>query len=391
MQFLFAFVIFANVIGIPVIYFSLLLKFEIGRLDTYTEIYSDRFTELVNSNPKYWQYEINRIDFIILSKHQKDDHETVKILDLNNKIVFEKKDDIKNPTIKQVMSFRDFGLEVGKVVIERSIYPIVYRSVILLIIMCIFAPLLFYILDYFILRRLRNAEHANEQQAEIVHVARLASLGEMSAGVAHEINTPLSTIIVAANLIIKHGNNPEKVQEKVLKIEEACDRITKIVTGLKKFANKTEASKFTNCSLKAIVLDCIEVVKAKSEKNSVIIAKKLQADPHVLCHEIEIQQVVINLLHNAIDATKDSEQKWITVELMEEVDIVILRIIDSGKGIPEAIQQKIFEPFFTTKDIGSGTGLGLSITKGILAQHKASILIDSECPNTCFEIRFSKT
>jgi signal transduction histidine kinase len=85
---------------------------------------------------------------------------------------------------------------------------------------------------------------------------------------------------------------------------------------------------------------------------------------------------------------KDSSEKWVEVSLVEDQGAAVLRVKDSGKGIPSGIRKRIFEPFFTTKKVGEGTGLGLSISKGILDEHKATITLLEECPNTCFEIRF---
>ena len=98
----------------------------------------------------------------------------------------------------------------------------------------------------------------------------------------------------------------------------------------------------------------------------------------------------MNLINNSIDAVKETPEKWIKVEIYDESQTVVLRIIDSGSGIPENLRAKLFDPFFTTKPVGKGTGLGLSITKGILDEHKATIAVVDDVPNTCFEIKFPK-
>ena len=108
----------------------------------------------------------------------------------------------------------------------------------------------------------------------------------------------------------------------------------------------------------------------------------------IYCDEIEIEQVIVNLFNNSIDAIKNNKEKWIKVTLFKENSYVILRFIDSGNGIHEEEKEKIFEPFYTTKKIGEGTGLGLSIVKKILTQYKASIRTYTLEKNTCFEIKF---
>lgn len=98
----------------------------------------------------------------------------------------------------------------------------------------------------------------------------------------------------------------------------------------------------------------------------------------------------MNLLNNAIDAIRNTTAPWIKIELFEEQQQVVLRVLDSADGIPAAVEEKIFQPFFTTKPVGEGTGLGLSISKGILDQHGASIALNREVRGSCFEIRFPK-
>ena len=98
----------------------------------------------------------------------------------------------------------------------------------------------------------------------------------------------------------------------------------------------------------------------------------------------------VNLINNSIDAVKDSHDRWVKMELGETISEIVLRISDSGLGIPEHVQKKLFQPFFTTKEVGEGTGLGLSIVKGILDDHKASIELLANQPHTCFEIKFPK-
>jgi signal transduction histidine kinase len=109
----------------------------------------------------------------------------------------------------------------------------------------------------------------------------------------------------------------------------------------------------------------------------------------IFCDDIEIEQVIINLISNAIDAAENGDENWIKIKVFDNSKYAILQISDSGLIIPDKIRDKIFEPFFTTKPVGEGTGLGLSIAKGILDEHNAVINM-SFSPNTCFEICFPK-
>jgi len=226
------------------------------------------------------------------------------------------------------------------------------------------------------------------QKLQIIRSSKLSSLGEMSAGIAHEINNPLTIISGSVGLLVKFSDNPEKWMSTVEKIKKSCDRIARIVSGLKKFSRTDEKKNLKNHNLTDIVKESLILVDAKSKQNATKILIDLQKVSSIICDEVEIEQVLVNLLSNAIDAAVNSPEKWVKVALFQESNQVVLRVMDSGSGVATDIRDKIFEPFFTTKKIGQGTGLGLSIVKGILDEHNATVTVRSEFPNTCFEIRF---
>src|SRR6185437_13319988 len=107
-----------------------------------------------------------------------------------------------------------------------------------------------------------------------------------------------------------------------------------------------------------------------------------QPELAISCRHVQISQIILNLVSNACDAIRDSDEKWIRIEWVEAGCDVLISVTDSGKGIPPEIREKIFQPFFTTKDIGKGTGLGLSISVGIARAHRGELTIDSSCANT---------
>ena len=113
-------------------------------------------------------------------------------------------------------------------------------------------------------------------------------------------------------------------------------------------------------------------------------------DFQICCDSVEIEQVLVNLINNAIDAVKGQENAWVKLNCFEVGSQVVLQVIDSGLGLSKEVEAKLFQPFFPTKPVGEGTGLGLSIVKGILDEHKASISLNRAMPHTCFEIRFPK-
>ena len=246
------------------------------------------------------------------------------------------------------------------------------------------------ILLFSAIRMKRLSQELLNYQVLNIQNSKLVALGEMSAGIAHEINNPLSIISGTLGLITKFANDPEKLAQKIENIQKACNRITKIVGGLKKFSRTSEKNNYSNYSLYEIVKESLVLTDVKSKQDNTHVSCDLNSDGQIFCDQIEIEQVLINMINNAIDAVKTLPVKWVKVELFDTADSLILRIIDSGSGIPENVRSKLFDPFFTTKKVGEGTGLGLSITKGILDDHKATIRVVAHSPNTCFEIRFPK-
>ena len=159
---------------------------------------------------------------------------------------------------------------------------------------------------------------------------------------------------------------------------------------LKKFSRSSTGSNYTNNILSEIISESLVLTEIKSKLHSTPITCDIKSKSIIYCDQVEIEQVLINLINNSIDAVKNKDEKWVKIELRDEEQLVILRVIDSGTGITETIRNKLFDPFFTTKTVGEGTGLGLSITKGILDQHMATISVLDNHPNTCFEIHFQK-
>ena len=240
-------------------------------------------------------------------------------------------------------------------------------------------------------------QDAYEQRVKAAHAAKLASLGEMSAGIAHEINNPLAIIAGTVPLLQKFKDQPEKFEAKLKQLTSSTDRISKIVRGLRKFARTELPSKeYSGHRLSTIVNECLSMVDAKAKLHGTtisVVADETAKDAQILCDQNEIEQVIINLANNAIDATKTLDQRWLRAELSVHYNNsnnprLVLRMIDSGSGISKEIQEKLFQPFFTTKPVGEGTGLGLSICRGILEQHDATLTIDNDCQNTCFEMVF---
>lgn len=241
-----------------------------------------------------------------------------------------------------------------------------------------------------ITREREREEQLLRERSRMAQASRLASLGEMSAGIAHEINNPLGIITGALELLAKSRHDETRHEKGVRMIRRGADRIAKIVSGLKRFSRSNDAKTYRDHCLAGVVRDLLFLTDVISRRAQVEILPQLETEAMVKCDDLEIEQVIVNLISNAIDAAKHRPEKWVRLRLFEENGSVVLRVSDSGPGVPQEIVDRIFDPFFTTKPVGEGTGLGLSIIKGILDEHGAKIDVTKIDGHTCFEIRFPK-
>lgn len=234
----------------------------------------------------------------------------------------------------------------------------------------------------------KKAEMALEKERAIsAQNAKLATLGELSAGVAHEINNPLAIAMGCLSMLEKNKDDPEKYNKKLGLIEKSCKRIQKITKGMLKFSRQGD-KEIKPISIATIVDEAVSLAQLKAKKFSIRLESQVSSKTNILCNDIEVEQVIINLVNNAIDAIKDMDERWVNVEAIDSEGFVIVKVIDSGGGLSPEIAEKLFDPFYTTKELGEGTGLGLSISKGILEEHNSTIHIDHNCVNTCFVLKF---
>lgn len=240
-------------------------------------------------------------------------------------------------------------------------------------------------------RKTTEIKYNQERQKSIVN-AKFAALGELSASIAHEINNPLGVISGYAELLqlTSATASPEDIEKKSDVILKSCDRITHIVKSLKKFSRSDGESQYTVCLLQELIDEAIVLTKPKLKSRMIRLQCRPIENSQILCNEIEIEQVIVNLINNAIDAISALPDKWVNISITETKQHYNLAVTDAGSGIPLDKQSVIFEPFFTTKKIAEGTGLGLSIVKGILDSHGATISIDNTNVNTRFVVSFPR-
>lgn len=230
----------------------------------------------------------------------------------------------------------------------------------------------------------------NQIQAKAVQTSKLAVLGELAAGVAHEINNPLMILTSVAFVVQKHIEQKkfDLLPEKLEKIQNTITRISRIVNGLRTYARDGEDDPMLPTNIADVVLESLElcVESIRYQNINITFENKLVEPAIINCRDTQISQVILNLVSNAKDAVLPLKEKWIRIILNKEGNNIVLKVIDSGSGISSEVHEQIFKPFFTTKDVKNGTGLGLSISTEIIKIHQGKLYIDSTLPNTCFVI-----
>jgi PAS domain S-box-containing protein len=225
-------------------------------------------------------------------------------------------------------------------------------------------------------------------RAELIAASKMATLGQMAGGIAHEINNPLAIIRGKTDIVLamtKNGNlHKEKIAADLEVISRTCDRIVKIVSGLRTFARASDNDPFEIVSVTKIVEDINALCAEKLKNGNVILRTDLRDKVDLECRSAEILQILINLINNSCDAVAGLDQRWVSLKVFETNGRLKFNVMDSGTGIDDKILNHLMEPFFTTKGVGKGTGLGLSISRGIAELHGGTLTYDSNCANTCF-------
>jgi two-component system, NtrC family, sensor kinase len=232
---------------------------------------------------------------------------------------------------------------------------------------------------------LKDLGELREQQERMALTSRLADIGQLAAGVAHEINTPLASIALRAESLLKSAEDPQlhaiesfKNFPRYLKtIDEEIFRCKKIISALLDFS-RARRPEVRATDLNGLVERATDLVRHQMKLKRVNLEVTLDPGlPPIAADDGQIRQAIIALLMNALDATPSGGRIQVTTE-REGEEAVCLTVADTGSGIPAEHLDKIFNPFFTTKPVGQGTGLGLAITHGIVTSHGGAVRVASE-------------
>ncbi len=214
----------------------------------------------------------------------------------------------------------------------------------------------------------------HEAQAELIQSGKLAALGTMSAAIAHELNQPLTAIRTTASSskILLQRQQYDAVEQNLQNLSAMTERMALITSQLKTFAHK-RPEKLGAVNLALVIEHVLQMFSDKIDEEKVMVSQQVVENIRVHGDQPRLEQVLINLIRNALDAMSASSVRTLHIELSKDQNQACLAITDSGTGISEKVQAHLFDPFFTTKDVGEGLGLGLSISYGIIRDLEGSI------------------
>ncbi len=233
------------------------------------------------------------------------------------------------------------------------------------------------------------------QEAKAYNATRLASLGEMAAGIAHEINNPITIIQTSLKsfnrkIEMGHGVTEQESRKHVDRVNRAIDRVVQIINNMKKVSRDGTEDEIKLSNIHDILEDTLVYFKQKFSTEGINFEFDIPQNIQAYANEVELCQVLTNLVNNSSDAIKGNDHKWIKVSVFDDQSCMKILVRDSGAGISNELKKKVFDPFFTTKDIGEGTGLGLSISKEAMNRMGGDLKYCEGEQNTQFAMVLSK-
>lgn len=237
--------------------------------------------------------------------------------------------------------------------------------------------------DALVKERTKEIEATRNQ---LVQATKMSSLGDMAAGMAHQINNPLTIISGRLQIMMAKSKEPG-VQVELEKMLANTEKISQIVNSLRKFAGPTDNNSFELASINRMINHSLALCADAIRDNFVDVKMDLTSDLQINCQPPQISQVIFHLINNSCDAVARLKKRWILIKTVTtDHQTIQIIVTDSGNGIPDEIADKLMQPFYTTKDVGIGKGIDLSISLGIMRLHNGSLTLDRKSPNTTFII-----
>jgi len=223
-----------------------------------------------------------------------------------------------------------------------------------------------------------RTKELTEMQAHLIQSEKLASIGKLAAGIAHEINNPLGGVLIYSHLLLEDTDENSPYYENLKKIVKETSRCKEIVKGLLEFARPKEPE-MSLVNINEIVEGSLSIMEGQALFQNIKIKKSFVSNlPKIVADSAQLQQVFVNIILNAAEAMDGNGILTISTSLNGDGTFIEIKFSDTGHGIKEEDQKRLFEPFFTTKEVGKGTGLGLAISYSIIQKHQGTIEVKSE-------------
>ncbi|OFZ22822.1 MAG: hypothetical protein A2X94_12010 [Bdellovibrionales bacterium GWB1_55_8] len=239
------------------------------------------------------------------------------------------------------------------------------------------------------------AAEVAERQLRFIQLSRMSTLGQVAGAIAHEINNPLAVLMARSEIMLEdleRGVDEAKTRESITHMQLTIHRISDIVRGMRSFVRGGDEEAPKETLLQEIVNDTAVFCSARIRETGTELSLDFPRDLKIYCRSVQISQVLLNLINNALDAIQEQSEKWIQISARqrtsEEVEITVT---DSGPVIPAEVRMRLLQPFFTTKAPGKGTGIGLSICRSILESQGGSIHLSLDSSRTQFVLRLPGT
>ena len=240
-----------------------------------------------------------------------------------------------------------------------------------------------------IIEYIEDITEEQKLQEQLIQSEKLAGVGVLASGVAHELNNPLSGIIGMAEIAMEEENLSE-IKSYLKDIFNCGEKISEIVKGLRSYSRIAKQGEQSLVDLNEVLEESLKMVRLATQTTSIEVIKKFQSVDKIEANAGEVQQVFTNLITNAFQAM-NGKGGMLTLSTRSLKDSVEIKVGDNGMGIPQKYINKIFDPFFTTKKIGEGTGLGLNIVYRLVTKYEGTLDVESkEGIGTTFTIKFPK-
>jgi signal transduction histidine kinase len=231
----------------------------------------------------------------------------------------------------------------------------------------------------------------DERSQQLVIQSKMSALGEMAAGVAHEINNPLGVITGRAfqlrrEISIKEDVDAQRIESSLDQIEQTAEKISKTIKSLRHFARDSRQDSPRKTQLQDIVNETMGLCRERFKHAGIDVIVEDVPNIFLDCRSVQISQVLLSILNNSFDALLKLKDRWVKISFEETSEGIAINIVDSGQGIPQVLRSRLMQPFFTTKTDSKRTGLGLSISKEIIVSHRGRFYYDDKSANTKFVI-----